>query len=104
MTASEFLEAASSAAMVGARAALGCSVSDMGWDMGYEALFRANEIDVDILPELTEVDLEELGVPLGHLKRLLRSEPSPVWPTPRHRRRPPHRPFRSRKTPPSDVS
>src|SRR6516162_4358973 len=39
----------------------------------YEALFRASEIDVDILPELTEIDLEKLGVPLGHRKRLLRA-------------------------------
>src|SRR5215469_13825945 len=39
----------------------------------YEALFRANEIDADILPELSEVDLEKLGVPLGHRKRLLRA-------------------------------
>src|SRR5215831_7402992 len=39
----------------------------------YEALFRANEIDADILPELTEVDLEKLGVSLGHRKRLLRA-------------------------------
>jgi class 3 adenylate cyclase/predicted ATPase len=49
-----------------------------GWlrDLGlgqYEALFRASEIDADILPELTEVDLEKLGVPLGHRKRLLRA-------------------------------
>ena len=39
----------------------------------YEELFRANEIDADILPELTDVDLKELGVPLGHRKRLLRA-------------------------------
>src|SRR5690242_21267010 len=39
----------------------------------YEALFRASEIDADILSELTEVDLEKLGVPLGHRKRLLRA-------------------------------
>jgi len=39
----------------------------------YEALFRANEIDADILPELTEIDLEKLGVPFGHRKRLLRA-------------------------------
>src|SRR5499425_2124171 len=39
----------------------------------YEALFRASEIDADILPELSEVDLEKLGVPLGHRKRLLRA-------------------------------
>ena len=39
----------------------------------YEELFRASEIDADILPELTDVDLEKLGVPLGHRKRLLRA-------------------------------
>jgi class 3 adenylate cyclase len=39
----------------------------------YEALFRANEIDAEILPELTDADLEKLGVPLGHRKRLLRA-------------------------------
>jgi class 3 adenylate cyclase/tetratricopeptide (TPR) repeat protein len=39
----------------------------------YEALFRASEIDADILPELTEIDLEKLAVPLGHRKRLLRA-------------------------------
>jgi oligopeptide/dipeptide ABC transporter ATP-binding protein len=49
-----------------------------GWLKGlglgqYEALFRASDIDADILPELTDVDLKELGVPLGHRKRLLRA-------------------------------
>jgi class 3 adenylate cyclase/predicted ATPase len=39
----------------------------------YEALFRASDIDADILTELTEVDLEKLGVSLGHRKRLLRA-------------------------------
>jgi class 3 adenylate cyclase/predicted ATPase len=39
----------------------------------YEATFRANEIDADILPELTDSDLEKLGVPLGHRKRLLKA-------------------------------
>jgi len=39
----------------------------------YEALFRASKIDADILPELTDADLEKLGVPLGHRKRLLRA-------------------------------
>jgi class 3 adenylate cyclase len=39
----------------------------------YEALFRASDIDADILPELIEVDLEKLGVSLGHRKRLLRA-------------------------------
>jgi hypothetical protein len=39
----------------------------------YEAAFRENEIDTDVLPELTELDLEKLGVPLGHRKRLLKA-------------------------------
>jgi class 3 adenylate cyclase len=39
----------------------------------YEALFRASDIDADSLPELTDVDLEKLGVSLGHRKRLLRA-------------------------------
>ena len=49
-----------------------------GWLKGLglgqdEALFSAIDIDADILPELTDVDLKELGVPLGHRKRLLRA-------------------------------
>ena len=60
-----------------------------GWLRGlglgqYEA-FRASEIDADILPELTEIDLEKLGVPLGHRKRLLRAISGLA--APRHRRR-----------------
>jgi class 3 adenylate cyclase len=39
----------------------------------YGALFRANEIDTEVLPELTEIDLEKLGVPLGHRKRLVKA-------------------------------
>jgi predicted ATPase/class 3 adenylate cyclase len=39
----------------------------------YEATFRASEIGADILPELTESDLEKLGLPLGHRKRLLKA-------------------------------
>jgi SAM domain (Sterile alpha motif) len=39
----------------------------------YEPVFRENEIDADVLPELTELDLEKLGVPLGHRKRLLKA-------------------------------
>jgi len=47
-----------------------------GWLRGlglgqFEATFRESEIDFDVLPELTEPDLEKLGVPLGHRKRLL---------------------------------
>src|ERR1700688_800283 len=39
----------------------------------YEALFRENEIDAEVLPELTDGDLEKIGVPLGHRKRLLKA-------------------------------
>jgi hypothetical protein len=39
----------------------------------YEAVCRASGIDADLLPEVTDVDLKELGVPPGHPKRLLRA-------------------------------
>ncbi len=39
----------------------------------YEPIFRENAIDLEIPPELTEADLEELGVVLGHRKRMLRA-------------------------------
>jgi class 3 adenylate cyclase/predicted ATPase len=39
----------------------------------YAAAFRDTAIDAEILPELTEVDLEKLGVVLGHRKRLLKA-------------------------------
>ena len=68
----------------------------------YEALFRGSDIDADILPELTDADLEKLGVSLGTAS--VSSEPSPICPPPTHGRRPPHRPVRSRRTPPNAVS
>jgi hypothetical protein len=37
----------------------------------YEASFRENQIDVKILPKLTEEDLKDLGVTLvGHRRKL----------------------------------
>jgi class 3 adenylate cyclase len=39
----------------------------------YETLFRQNDIDVEVLSELTEGDLEKLGVSFGHRKRLLKA-------------------------------
>jgi class 3 adenylate cyclase len=39
----------------------------------YEAMFRESEIDAEVLPDLTEGDLEKIGVPLGHRKRLLKA-------------------------------
>jgi SAM domain (Sterile alpha motif) len=45
-----------------------------GLNLGqYEGIFRDSEIDADVLPELTEVDLEKLGLPLGSRKRLLKA-------------------------------
>ena len=38
----------------------------------YVGVFRDNAIDLEILPELTEADLEKLGVLLGDRKRMLR--------------------------------
>jgi len=38
----------------------------------YLDLFHENDIDQDVLPDLTEADLEKLGISLGHRKKLLR--------------------------------
>src|SRR3712207_2046358 len=37
----------------------------------YASAFRDADIDAEVLPDLTEADLEELGIPLGHRKRLI---------------------------------
>jgi hypothetical protein len=39
----------------------------------YERTFRDSEIEADILPELTEADLEKIGLPLGPRKRILKA-------------------------------
>ena len=39
----------------------------------YEAVFRENAIDADVLPDLTEEHLRELGVPLGARLKLLKA-------------------------------
>jgi class 3 adenylate cyclase len=39
----------------------------------YEPMFRAHEIDSEVLPELSEGDLEKLGMPLGHRKRMMKA-------------------------------
>jgi class 3 adenylate cyclase/tetratricopeptide (TPR) repeat protein len=49
-----------------------------GWLRGlglgqYEAAFRESEIEADVLPELTDADLEKLGLPLGPRKRILKA-------------------------------
>ena len=39
----------------------------------YVALFAENEITADVLPDLTDADLEKLGVPLGARKRIIKA-------------------------------
>src|SRR6516164_7910399 len=39
----------------------------------YAERFAENDIEIDILPELTDQDLERLGVSLGHRRRILRA-------------------------------
>src|SRR5215831_16689654 len=39
----------------------------------YAERFTANDIEIDILPELTDHDLEGLGISLGHRRRILRA-------------------------------
>jgi class 3 adenylate cyclase/tetratricopeptide (TPR) repeat protein len=39
----------------------------------YEEKFRDNRIDLDVLADLSDGDLEKLGIPLGDRKRLLRA-------------------------------
>jgi len=42
----------------------------------YATAFLENDIDLEIVPELTEADLEKLGLSLGHRKKLLRAAAS----------------------------
>ncbi len=39
----------------------------------YADIFREHQIEADVLPELTEQHLREMGVPLGHRLRMLRA-------------------------------
>ena len=54
----------------------------------YADAFEANDIDLDVLAELTDRDLEQLGLSLGNRRRLLkaiagrRAEPEPSKPAP----------------------
>jgi hypothetical protein len=56
----------------GATIDVGAWLRDLGLGQ-YEAVFRENEIDIDILSELTEPHLEKLGMPLGQRIRLLKA-------------------------------
>ena len=48
----------------------------------YETLFRENDIDAEILGDLTDRDLEKIGVSLGHRKRLLKAVAALAGPVP----------------------
>ena len=60
----------------------------------YAETFAEQAIDADTLAELTEQDLVQLGLPLGHRKRLLRaiSELAPRHPQPPRAAGQPRRP------------
>jgi hypothetical protein len=51
---------------------LGAWLRSLGLEQ-YEAAFRENAIDPSILPDLTDQDLEKLGILLGHRRKLLRA-------------------------------
>jgi len=42
----------------------------------YHSVLAENEIDLEILPELTEEDLEKIGIPLGPRRKLFRALPA----------------------------
>ena len=44
----------------------------LGLDL-YQDIFAENDIDLEVLPDLTESDLQALGVSLGHRKKMLKS-------------------------------
>jgi SAM domain (Sterile alpha motif) len=39
----------------------------------YAPRFAEHHVDVSVLPDLTDQDLTELGVPLGHRRKMLRA-------------------------------
>ena len=66
----------------------------------YAQRFAENDIDVSVLPHLTDQDLKDIGVSLGHRRKMLAAiaELAGAAPTPPE---PLRRPSRSPKTPPS---
>ena len=55
----------------------------------YAETFRDNAVEVEVLPELTEADLEKLGVLLGHRKIMLRAIAALGAPAPQSMAEPP---------------
>ena len=42
----------------------------------YAELFAEHGIDLDVLADLTDADLEKLGIPMGDRRRFLKAAPS----------------------------
>jgi SAM domain (Sterile alpha motif) len=47
----------------------------------YATAFHDSGVDAEVLPDLTDADLEKLGVVLGHRKRLAQGHRRPEQPT-----------------------
>src|SRR5438477_1247782 len=62
---------------------LGEWLKEQGFEQ-YAGVFAANDIDFDVLSDLPETDLDQLGLSLGHHRRLLRAhaaiQPAPTQP------------------------
>ena len=39
----------------------------------YAAVFEENEIDLDVVPDLTEADLDDLGLPVGPRRKIIKA-------------------------------
>jgi hypothetical protein len=52
-----------------------CNRSRTGWPQigleGYAATFAKNDIDIAVLPHLTDADLEKIGISLGQRRKML---------------------------------
>jgi hypothetical protein len=72
----------------------------------YAERFAENGIDIDVLPELTDHDLEKLGILLGHRRKMLRAirELSRLWRSSLLRRQARGRPTHRRGTLPNVAS
>src|ERR1700722_9972477 len=60
----------------GNRSGIDMDVGDWLRSLGlgqYETLFRENDIDAEVLSDLTDGDLEKFGASFGHRKRLLKA-------------------------------
>ena len=45
----------------------------------YAQRFAENEIDVSVLRHLTDQDLKDIGVSLGHRRKMLRGDRASLW-------------------------